>query len=291
MEQPLKVLIALYIALLLPLMSTAQLVNKSDTEKELVAFIDRFLVVAGNYDLDSMATMLTPDANIGIARIKDGTWQSSTMSVAQYFENARERELRPYYEPVQAYSFLHSEGPLVLVKADAILHEYGTPRSRNIDLFTVAKFEDGWKIVSVSFSTRRLPDEERQFDIEAFAKAYAQAWCSQRKDFVALYFEENGSLAVNDGESAEGRKAIAEVAQSFMTDLPDMVVMYDSLVTTPTGYEFHWTLDCTYSGPGGNGKHARVSGYEEWIMGTNGRVLRSQGHFPSAEYNRQLGLE
>lgn len=277
---------ALFIALLMPFTTNAQhpeQMDERETEKEITAFIDNFLAVAGNYDLDSMAAMITPDANIGIVRIRDGKWQSSTKSFEQYQIDARSRELGPYYEPVQEYSFLHSEGPLVLVKADAILHEYGRPRSRNIDLFTVAKFDGMWKIISVSFTTRRLPDEERQFDIEAFAKAYSQAWCGQRKDFVARFFEEDGSLAINDGDAAVGREAIAEVVQSFMTDLPDMQVLFDKLVPTKTGYGFHWTLDATNTGPGGTGKHVRVSGYEEWTLGPNNRIQRSQGHFPSDE--------
>ncbi len=75
-----------------------------------------------------------------------------------------------------------------------------------------------------------------------------------------------------------------------MHELPDMLVRYDSLVNKPTGIEFHWTLIATHSGPGGTGNKVEVSGYEEWQMGDNGLILKSLGHFPTEEYNRQLGI-
>jgi hypothetical protein len=60
--------------------------------------------------------------------------------------------------------------------------------------------------------------------ITAFAKRYAEAWCSQIPESVAAFFAENGSLSINDGPPAVGRAAIAEVAQGFMRDLPDIIV-------------------------------------------------------------------
>ncbi len=76
-----------------------------------------------------------------------------------------------------------------------------------------------------------------------------------------------------------------------MLALPDIVVGYNSLVTKPSGSEFHWTLTATHSGPGGTGNKAKVIGYELWQMGNNNRILKLQGHFPTEEYNRQMGTE
>ena len=44
----------------------------------------------------------------------------------------------------------------------------------------------------------------------------------------------------------------------------------------------------TQSGPGGTGNRVRVSGFEEWILATDGLIAESQGHFDQAEYERQL---
>jgi uncharacterized protein (TIGR02246 family) len=101
-------------------------------------------------------------------------------------------------------------------------------------------------------------------ELTRFAKRYADAWCSQNPDSVAAFFAENGSLTVNDGPSAVGRAAIAEVARGFMRDLPDMVVTMDDVSRDSDRTKFYWTLTGANTGPGGKGKHVRISGYELW---------------------------
>ena len=124
--------------------------------------------------------------------------------------------------------------------------------------------------------------------ITAFAKRYAEAWCSQNPQSVAAFFAENGSLSVNDGPPAVGHVAIAEVARGFMRDLPDMIVTMDDVTHASDGTKFHWTLTGTNTGPGGTGKRVRISGYELWKIDNDGPIAESKGHFDSAEYERQL---
>jgi len=126
--------------------------------------------------------------------------------------------------------------------------------------------------------------------IITFAKRYAEAWCSQNPESVAAFFAEKGSLRVNDGPPAVGRVAIAEVAQGFMRDLPDMIVTMDDVMHASDGTKFHWTLTGTNTGPGGTGKRLRISGYELWKIDEDGFIAESRGHFDSAEYERQLKL-
>jgi hypothetical protein len=148
----------------------------------------------------------------------------------------------------------------------------------------------------VSFSARVLShctdaEEGIQVDLtelNEFANRYAEAWCSQDPDSVAAFFSEVGSLSVNDGAPAIGREAIAEVAQGFMTDFPDMEVTMDSLDPQSESTVFHWTLAGTNSGPGGTGKRVRISGYEVWLIGADGLIDDSKGHFDNAEYEYQL---
>jgi hypothetical protein len=125
-------------------------------------------------------------------------------------------------------------------------------------------------------------------DVRKFAKRYATAWCSQNPGYVASFYAENGSLSVNDGPAAIGCAAIAEVAQGFMRDFPDMIVTRDDIAQSADGIEFHWTLLGTNSGPGGTGKRVRISGYELWQLDDVGLIEKSQGHFDSGEYARQL---
>ncbi|GGD96637.1 ester cyclase [Planktosalinus lacus] len=260
-------------------------------QADVKAMIEHFLIVAGNYDLDAMDAMILDKANVGSIRLIDGAWKTSTITIAEYFEKSSNNELKPYFEPVRDWDIKISKGQLAFVEADAILHSYGVPRRNNVDFFTLIKEEGDWKIFNVTFTSTALPDDEKKLNMETFARSYAQVWSGVRPEFVAMFFEENGVLQVNESKPAEGRAQIAEVAQGFMRDLPDMVVRYDSLVTKPTGTEFHWTLTATHSGPAGTGNKVEVSGYELWQMGDNNRILKSQGHFPTEEYNRQLGIE
>jgi steroid delta-isomerase-like uncharacterized protein len=125
-------------------------------------------------------------------------------------------------------------------------------------------------------------------ELTAFAKRYAEAWCSQNPESVAAFHAENGSLSVNDGPPAVGRAAIAKEAQAFMTTFPDMVVTMDKVVHDEEGTKFHWTLTGTNTGPGGTGKRVRISGYELWQIDNDGLISESKGRFDSAEYERQL---
>lgn len=126
--------------------------------------------------------------------------------------------------------------------------------------------------------------------IRSLAEAYTSAWCSQEPERVAAHYEENGSLTVNDGAPAVGRAAIAGVARGFMSDFPDMQVLMDELVFDGEEIRYNWTLIGTNTGPGGTGRAVRISGFEAWQISEDGLILRSQGHFDSKEYGRQLGL-
>ena len=257
-------------------------------QEEVKATVERFLIEIGNYNEVALKEMVLEKANLAASSYGDGQWQIFTSSMNEYFENNRTRQRTPFYEPVQKWDIIINQGQIALVQADAIFHTFGVPRSRNIDNFTLLKENGKWKFLSLSYTRYPLPEEERIFTMEAFAKGYAQAWSGVRPNFVALFFEEDGILQVNDGAPAQGRNEIAKIAEDFMTDLPDMVVRFDSLVTKSEGTEFHWTLMATNLGPGGTGNKVKVSGFELWQMGENGLVQSSQGHFPSDEYNRQL---
>ena len=61
------------------------------------------------------------------------------------------------------------------------------------------------------------------------AAGYTAAWGSQDAASVASFYSPDGSLSINDGPAAQGRAAIAEAAQGFMTDFPDLKVFMDGL--------------------------------------------------------------
>ena len=124
--------------------------------------------------------------------------------------------------------------------------------------------------------------------LQDFAARYTAAWGSQDPASVAAFYAEDGSLTINDGTPAVGRAAIITAAQGFMTALPDMALFMDSVKLVGGDAEYFWTLTGTNSGPGGSGNPVWVSGYEQWTFSPEGLIARSRGHFPSAEYEKQL---
>ena len=125
-------------------------------------------------------------------------------------------------------------------------------------------------------------------DMRDFATRYTEAWCSQDPARVAAFFSEDGSLKVNDEEPAVGRDAIAEVAKGFMTAFPDLEIRMNDLEVLSQQVNYHWTLIGTNNGPGGTGNAVRITGYEEWKMGVDGKIAASLGNFDDEEYQRQL---
>ncbi|MCB0466508.1 MAG: ester cyclase [Aequorivita sp.] len=130
---------------------------------------------------------------------------------------------------------------------------------------------------------------DTMLDINAFAKDYAQAWCSQNPKLVSLFYSEDASLNINNGTPAVGRAAITQSAKAFMDAFPDdMVVAFDKLVKTPKGIEFHWTLTGTNTGHNGTGNKVNISGFELWQLDENGLIKESKGTFDAEEYSRQI---
>jgi hypothetical protein len=127
--------------------------------------------------------------------------------------------------------------------------------------------------------------------LRELATRYTAAWCSQHAADVAACYSERGSLTINGGAPAQGRPAITEAAQSFMTAFPDMVVTMDAVEPNRDDESraiYRWTLTGINTGPGGTGNPVRISGREEWTLSKDGLIAASNGFFDAADYQRQL---
>lgn len=121
--------------------------------------------------------------------------------------------------------------------------------------------------------------------IRDMAAAYARAWSSGSPEAVAAFYEENGRITINDGEPIVGRAAIAEMAQGFYKEFPDLVVHMDDIRTAGNNAIFVWTLEGKHSE---TGNRVRVGGWEEWLLSDDVRVAESRGRFDAADYDRQV---
>lgn len=256
-------------------------------EQEIIAIVEKLLMLAGNSDFQALDSITSDKANLASAIIRDGVSKNSVITIGEYFESQKNRERKPFYEPVNEYKILINKGQIAFVWADATLHSYGVPRTNNIDNFTLIKEDGEWKFINISFTNTPLPEELKKFDLEVFAKSYAQVWCSQRPNFVSSFFSEDGVLQINDGSPAKGTEAITNVAKGFMDAFPDMVVSMDSLITKSEKTRFYWTLTGTNNGTNGTGNKVNISGFEEWTI-NKGLIQKSKGYFDEKEYKRQL---
>lgn len=257
-------------------------------EQELIALVEKLLFAAGNSDFQTLDSIISDKANLGSAVIRDGVSKNSIITIGEYFESQKNRERKPFYEPVNEYKILINKGQIAFVWADATLHSYGVPRTNNIDNFTLMKEDGEWKFISISYTNTPLPEAMKKFDLEVFARSYAQVWCSQRPNFVASFFTEDGELTVNNGKTAKGTGEITTVVKGFMDAFPDMIVSYDSLTTDSDKTRFYWTLAGTNNGPNGTGNKVKISGFEEWTLKNEGLIQESKGYFDEEEYKRQL---
>jgi hypothetical protein len=120
------------------------------------------------------------------------------------------------------------------------------------------------------------------------AARYTSAWCSHDASSVAAFYSETGSLAINGGMPAVGRRAVEAAVQSFMTSYPDLIVKFDRLEPRGDRVLYRWSFIGTNSGPGGTGNPVRISGYEDWKIGPDGLIADSKGQYDAQDWDRQV---
>ena len=210
---------------------TLSVLDSTSSEKgEIEAVLDRILIAVGNRDVQELGDLSFDQAIIGWTYLKDGAWLNKEITIEEYLRNISEIENpKPISETAIEYDISVTKSRLATVKLPTIISQFGVARSKEVNHVTMMKEDDQWKLLSVAWTVHRIPESEREFDLNLFARSYAQVWGSSKPKFVAMFFEEDGSLQVNDGEPAIGRNAISNVAQSFMTKFPDMIVYFDNI--------------------------------------------------------------
>ncbi len=125
----------------------------------------------------------------------------------------------------------------------------------------------------------------RPDDVRDMAERYAAAWSSHSAEAVATFYEEDGRISINGGEALVGRAAIADMAQGFYGEFPDLVVQLDEIRTAGHNAVFLWTLEGTH---GETGNSVKIGGWEEWLLSDSLLISESLGRFDAVEYDRQI---
>ena len=141
----------------------------------------------------------------------------------------------------------------------------------------------------ITIAMKGCDSEKSEYDkMVEFGQKYTEAWNSKVPEKMASFYAEDGTLTVNKGTPAIGRKQLAETARSYMEAFPDLELTMDSLTMQNGTYRYYWTFKGTNTGPSGTGNKVDFSGYEEWTMNDQGLVQRSVGTYNAEEYERQL---
>ncbi len=150
----------LFFALTFSFLASAQQTETWDIESEkaaVVYLVEQFLTAAGNYDLDAIPEMFSEKANIGGASLRDGEWNTYTMTIQEFLERLKSRSNpTKYTEPVSNFTIHMEKGMLAFVRADAILKVNGEPKTNNFDYFTLIKEDGNWKILNGSYVSVRI---------------------------------------------------------------------------------------------------------------------------------------
>jgi uncharacterized protein (TIGR02246 family) len=120
--------------------------------------------------------------------------------------------------------------------------------------------------------------------VSALAAAYTAAWNSGSEQAVASYYAPDGQIVINRGQPWVGRQGIAEMAAGFFADVPDLKLVCDAVRRAGDHVAYFWTFTGTHAAT----RNALcVSGWEEWDLDPDLKVIASRGWYDAADYERQ----
>jgi len=164
-------------------------VSKSSEEEEVEAVLDRILIAVGNRDVQELSNLSFDQAIIGWTYLKDGAWLNKELTIEKYLSNISEIENpKPFSETALEYTISITNGRLAAIKLPTIISQFGVAQTEEVNHVTMMKENDQWKLLSIAWTAHKIPEEEREFDLNLFAQGYAQVWGSKRPEFVAMFF-------------------------------------------------------------------------------------------------------
>lgn len=121
-------------------------------------------------------------------------------------------------------------------------------------------------------------------ELREIADAYTAAWNSGSPDAVASFYAEAGAIVINRGSPWEGRSGVAQMAAGFFADVPDLTLVCDGIRVAGDHVAYLWTFTGNHAA---TGHPLRVSGWEEWELDADDKVMASRGWFDADDYTRQ----
>ena len=124
-----------------------------------------------------------------------------------------------------------------------------------------------------------------QREATELAQAYTAAWNTGAPEAVAEFFAVDGSIVINGGEPWIGCARIADMAKGFFSDVPDLRLVCDEVRCAGYHMVYLWTFTGTHSA---TRNHLRITGWEEWELNANFKIVSSRGWFDARDYAGQI---
>jgi len=117
------------------------------------------------------------------------------------------------------------------------------------------------------------------------AQDHCAAWTKRAPEVVAGRYAENTTMIMNGGDPMTSRAQIGDMAAGFMADFPDLVLSLDTVLVADHHMAYAWTFEGHHKE---TGNHVRFSGWEEWDLDENLKVIKSLGWYDGMDYERQV---
>jgi len=127
-----------------------------------------------------------------------------------------------------------------------------------------------------------VPDVETARQL---ALAHCRAWSSRDSEAVASRYALETTMCMNGSDPMTSQNEIATMASGFMADFPDLVLTLDSVLVADHHMVYAWTFKGHHAE---TGNYVQFSGWEEWDMDDELKVIKSLGWYDAADYERQV---
>lgn len=146
MHRKLTAFIPFFFVLLVPLSLSAQ-------ETAVRKTIDDVLKLLGTNDAAGLADYFTNDAILIVARQREGKWTNTVETAKRWLERmGSNRGASPFEERLSNVEVTIDNGELAYVRADFEIVRDGKVMTYGVDLFTLLRIRDAWKIAAISYT-------------------------------------------------------------------------------------------------------------------------------------------
>jgi ketosteroid isomerase-like protein len=134
---------------IIPTQTSAQ---DTTLSKEVHRTIENLLEALGNHDFDTLEDLFTNNAILIVARQRDGKFRNTVQTAEEWLQGMRENPGARFEEKLANIEITIDGGELAYLRADFEIVRDGKVVSHGVDLFTLLRSGDGWKVAAISYT-------------------------------------------------------------------------------------------------------------------------------------------